>query len=329
MPFINCKIISFDTDARIYHKQKNAVKRGDEKFFISPSSLKEFSRCPLRWINGYESPESSSKNFGSLLDTRLLTPDLFDSVYAVKPETYKNEKGEIKPWNGNSNVCKQWLEDVGELKVVSKNELVECDTAIRALKSDEVISLFIEGGKRQVLIRGEWHDDKAKIIVPVECLIDVWPDKESVFRQCLGDLKCVRNGSIEAFERQIHQLGWHVQAAFDLDMAVAATGEDRVTWCFFGVENYQPFQPFRRMLGIDFLEMGQRKYKADLARYAICLKNKFWPGYDDHKEALQGWSLCQPSPWMAYDAQSDQMAFDQERELAESEPRDENAGITP
>lgn len=294
----NARIVSVGANADDYHN--HGIQRGKREHPVSPSVLKEFMRCPSRWRNGYESPASTALAFGSLADCLLLTPELFASRYVVKPATYKDAKtGEEKPWNGNANVCKEWLASVDGKEVISAFELGESQAAVRAVKGDAIIGAFLEASERQVLVEAEWHDEPTGLVIPVRCLMDMVPRADSEFAKCLADLKTVRNASLIPFQRQVHQFGWHIQAAFDTDLYVAATGEDRNTWCFIGMESFAPWQPFKRMLSQDFMELGRAQYTKALRNYAQCLKHDRWPGYDDHDEAIQGWSLCAPEPWMA------------------------------
>lgn len=310
--FANCKIISVNTDSDDYHTAKQSAKRGSAEFPMSPSALKAFEHCPRRWVDGYESPESDAKDFGSLVDCLFLTPDQFITKYAIKPETYVNEDEETKPWNGNAKVCKKWLEDHSRFNVISAGELSDAKKAVARLMADETISAYHSACDFQVLIRGEWHD-KSGIVIPVECLIDLWPKVESEFASTLADLKCIRNGSTDKFKRQVHQFGWHTQAAFDLDMAVAATGEDRNSWCIVGVENYAPFQPTKKLLDSNFIDIGRAEYRHQLARYARSVKTGNWDDYDA-ADNVQGWSIVAAEPWMQFQGQMDAMESAQREE---------------
>lgn len=294
----NSKIVSVGLNPDDYHE--HGIERGTAQFPVSPSSLKEFMRCPGRWKDGYVSPGSSSLAFGTFLDCLLLTPELFASRFAVKPSTYKDAKtGEEKPWNGNAGVCKEWLASVDGKEVISRHELADVQAARERILKEPDIARFLEQSDRQVYVTAEWHDEATGLVIPLRCLIDLAPTKDSEFAKCLGDLKSSRSGALIPFQRQVHQFGWHIQAAFDTDLYTAATGEDRNTWCFVGQENFHPWQPFKRMLSQDFIELGRSEYTRALKNYAACLKHGHWPGYDDNDEAIQGWSLCQTEPWMA------------------------------
>lgn len=307
----NCVIKAVLVDPMGYHNQE--AERGTPEFVMSPSSLKEFAHCPSRWKNGYKQPDSDAKDFGNLLDTIFLTPTLFQHRYALKPETYTDSKtGEIKKWNGNSNTCKAWLEDHADKAVVTAYEVQEAQLAAKRLAADETIEEFVKVSDKQVHLIGQWDDPDTGVIVPVQCLMDLVPKGDSTFQKSLGDLKTTRNASQGAFAKQVFTFGWHIQAALDIDLFVAATKQDRTDWIFIAVENYPPYAIGRRLLSQDFLDIGRATYRDSLKRYARCLKTGVWDGYDAPEE----FSLVQPQPWMTYEILSQQMETDQINELA-------------
>ncbi len=233
----------------------------------------------------------------------MLTPEQFESRYAIKPATYPDRKtGEKKPWNMNATFCREWAEEQGGREIISAGDLQEADAAIRSLRRDDIITDFLAASDCQVLLQGEYVAANG-IIVPVRCLMDFVPRSDSEFFKSLGDLKTTRNAAPMPWQRWCYQAGYYIQAAFDTDLYVAATGEDRNTWCFVLVENYEPYQTGKRILSQDFLELGRAEYRQHLENYAACLKAGKWPGYDDSDESVDGWSIVAPEPFMTMRAQ--------------------------
>ncbi len=331
MSFQNCKVHSGVTDPKKYHTAE--FQRGDKRLPMSPSSLKAFGQCPARWMAGYESPDSDAKDFGNLLDTLALTPELFESRYAVHAATYfaegkkKGESETEKPWNWNATLCKEWREEQGDKEIVSPKELAETKIAANALLKDEVIKSFCDASDKQVMVSGAWKDEATGLVIPVRCLMDFVPRNDTEFYKSLGDLKSTRSAALQPFSRFCFQMGYHVQAAFDLDLYVAATGEDRCNWGFILLENYPPYQTGKRILSQEFIQIGRQTYQHLLARYARCLKTGQWPDYDENnKYAAQGWSIISPEPWQEFDALSEALETAQENEI---EKEEELEGITP
>jgi hypothetical protein len=311
--FQNCKIVGSGVNSELYHSQ--TAGRGTPEFIISPSSLKVFAACPARWKAGYEPPASEAKSWGNLLDCALLTPDKMGERFACKPATYPDAKtGEPKPFNANSNWCKDWIAKQGDKQIVSSAELDEVASAVKRLLDDETIAAYHAASQKQVHAKGEYHDKATGIIVPVQCLIDFVPRKDSEFQKSLGDLKSTRNASQRPFAIWCYSAGYHIQAAFDLDLYMAAVnpnrdenGEDRQDWIFILQENYAPYETGRRLLGQDFIDIGRATYQDALTRYAKCIKTGKWGGYDPEEE----FSLVSPLPYMEFNALSEKLERDQ------------------
>lgn len=324
MSFHNCKIAGVGVNSDTYHSQ--AAKRGTPEYFMSPSSLKLFADCPSRYIAGYNPPDSDAKAWGSLLDTMLLTPIQLPERYVVRPSTYKDAKtGEEKPFNMNATVCKEWVAEQEGKEIITNKEYQDARAAVKRLKSDETIKSFLDASDTQVHVVGEWRDQKTGLIIPVQCLIDLVPRKDSEFQKSLGDLKSTRNAGLKPFSRWTYTAGYHIQAAFDLAMYQAAvnpnndtSGEERIQWVFVIQENYAPFETGRRMLGNDFIEIGKHAYESALRKYAQCLKTGNWNGYDPEDE----FTLILPEPWMAFEESSNMAELNYEEAIEESENTD-------
>lgn len=343
----NARIVGHNVNPSDYHRQE--VGRGQKDFFISPSALKEFGRCPSRWLAGYNPPDSDAKAWGNLLDTRLLTPQLFEQQYAITPATYTEEVlrcptcgsisdaascrkckanrepfQETKDWSPNTSYCRDWRQQqqVAGREVVSLDSISDCDAAIERLRADETIASYLDASQRQAMVVATWEDESG-VAVPVRCLIDLVPHPDSEFRRSLGDLKTSRTAAAIPFSRHVYEYGYHIQAAFDLDLYVAATGEDRGDWCLLVQESFAPWQTGKRLLSQDFIELGRVEYRRLLRLYARCLKSGVWPGYDDNDEAIQGWTLCAPDPWMAQRAMFAPKFQAEKTELANTEENDD------
>lgn len=342
----NAKILGINADPKDYHDQKSA--RGTPGFRVSPSSLKLFAHCPQRWKNGYALPDSKSLRIGALFDCRLLTPDQFAKRYVIQPATYpapkdhaKVKKGDIHPgdplpWNNNANACSDWTakQEAAGLTIATAAAIRESDTAIATLNADHIIKSFLDESDRQVLVHAEWHDEETGIVIPTQCLIDLVPRADSQFATCLGDLKTTCNAALLPWQRFCFKAGYHRQAAWYLDHYIAATQEDRNTFCFILQENYPPWQPARRILGQDGTipgpaTIGRQENNSLMALYAKCVKTGFWPGYDDTDESVQGWSVVRTDPFEAERSAFSPKYQHPEPESEEPAEAEESFDLTP
>lgn len=296
--FQNSKVVGFNVDPSSYHKREH--ERGEPAFVMSQTELKNFIRCPSRWRSGFESDLTDSIQFGSLVDCLLFTPNEFKIRFAVEPETYRNDKGEEKPWSNNANVCKAWKADHEDFEIVSSDDVKEAQTAVEKLMLDRYVNDLLHGAQFQVHVQGEYADTDTGIIVPVRCLMDILPSKDNPdYGKCLADYKTARTASVREWPKHLFSLGYHIQAALEIDLYTAATGEDRTDFYHVIQENFPPYEVGRRILDSEFIEIGRHTYQTALRVYCRCIKDNRWPGYDDMvNDGYKGWSFSHPDPWM-------------------------------
>lgn len=306
--FKNATIVSRGIHPKNYHKP--TAERGAREFIVSSSSLRAvFAKSPKHWFDGWELPESASLEYGSLIDCILLTPDQFKSQYAFEPAEYKNEKGEVKPWSNNAKVCRAWNEDQKTmgLEIISDKEYSNAKAAVSRLWGDEQIKMFLDACDKQVWIQATWEDKATGLEIPVQCLIDLAGRPDTQFRLRLGDLKTTKNAQPVAWSKWADFAGYDIQAAWNIDLYNAATGQGVTDFCFILSESFSPWEIGRRYMTQDALEPGQdsgsiasgrRQYTKMMANYCKFIKNGFWPGYDDTDESSEsGWTLVTPDPW--------------------------------
>lgn len=277
-------------------------KRGDAGYVMSQSDLMNFSRCPHRWLAGYIGPTSEAKEWGTLVDTLLLSPSEFGKTFALIPTTYEGERGE-KPWNFNATVCKKWRERFGFGAGKIEVRQLDYDAARAAtdlLRADYDTGCLLENARVQVMVTGTYEDKETGLSIPCKALLDIVPDAGSrAYGRCLCDLKTSADASPDKWGRTVFNFGWHVQAAFHMDLFVAATGEDRTDWLHLIQENFEPYEIGRRLIASEFVEMGRTEYRGALRQYAQCLKSGEWPTYDEMgPNIMPGWSLICPEDWM-------------------------------
>lgn len=343
MSFQNCKIAGVGVDSAEYHAGKEKHPRGSREFVMSPSALKAFARLPSRWKRGWNPPDTKSKQWGNLVDCRTITPELFEARYAIQPTHYtvkvlecpecgsvsdakkcrkcdeeRIEAMQEKAWTYQADFCREWREAQQKAgkAVVDPHTLADCDAAVKRLfevvDGDDTMRRWFDACDRQVLVTGEWHDEDTGLIVPVSALLDFVPRPESEFPGYLGDFKSAVSAHPMVFQRQAFKYGYHIQAAFDLDIYNAAVPDERPrdTWCFIIQENFAPWEPNRAIYGQEqgmgqpgFVEIGREAsmggYKGLMAQYCQCLKRGQWPTYNQNDETVDGFCVLTPEPFMA------------------------------
>lgn len=247
---------------------------------------------------GYRDTETLSTEWGQLIDCLLLTPDEFGHRFAVRPETYENDKGEVKPWNGNANVCKEWLSHHEGEQIVKSELLTEAREAVRLLQADEQIAAVVANSRKQIMLTGFYDDAETGLRIPMRALLDLAPENEKF----LADLKTCTNAAPRAWKSQVNNFGYHQQAARHLDMWNAAHEDTRNEFRHIIQENFAPFEVAKRMLSAEFISLGRYQYVKALKRYAKALKTDKWEGYDSPDNnsdiVIDGHLVVSPESWM-------------------------------
>lgn len=307
-PFADAKIVKANSDPDLYHQQEDGIERGNPDYVMTRSSLMAFRSCPAKWRAGWIPKDTEATEWGSMQDCRVLTPDRFSQRYILTPKTCKATKtmscvregeaqvGDDIEWNPQAGECKAWKRDQEKrgLIVLSAAEKGESDLALGILFADTRIKTLINCSQKQVLVTGEYEDKETGLVIPVKCLIDLVPDKDSDYGKTVADFKTCRSAHPHTWNKAVDEYGYDAQASMILDLYTAATGEDRCQFVHVLQENTHPWQTGRRMLSMEFVALGRLKTTEALKRYCQCLSTQSWPDWDI-ESPLNGWSLVEPN----------------------------------
>lgn len=141
----------------IYPDMTNEEYHGDDA--IGSTAIKDFyTECPLYFYEMYIGPnkdkfrsevkKSKSCDVGTNAHFLLLEPEKFEKFYTIAPDTYLNEKGEIKPMNKLSNfwkTLKKVTENASRKLITNKELELARNMANSILSNPEVKPLFSQG----------------------------------------------------------------------------------------------------------------------------------------------------------------------------------------
>ncbi len=279
MKFQNAKIIGSNVSQSVYRACGHSRGHGD--FIMSRGELMSFSENPRKWLAGWQREDTESTDWGSLVDSLILSPQAFGDSYAVAPKTYTDKKGEEKPWNWNANVCDEWKQQQSGKVVIKSNQLEDAKQAEKKVVASAVWHLIMSSEK-QVMVTADYIDPETGIKVPLKALIDLVPNvKDTIWGKTLADFKTCASARPDLFEKSIFKCNYDAQAALYNDMYVAATGEDRTDWVFVAQENSEPYEVADPMpsLSTEFMDIGRSKIAFALKYYCRCLAANEWPSY--------------------------------------------------
>ena len=318
--FQNCRVAAANVDPEEYSRTDE--KRGSLAYPMSRSELLSLSACPARWRAGYIRPESKALANGNLIDVLLLQADKFVDRYVECPATYETtgmrcpvclsvtdsktcrsckcdrEPVKItKEWDWKSTHCQEWKEANKGREPVKAEAMAEARTAVQTVMADPVIADMLANAQTQLMVVGEYADKATGLVVPVKALLDIVPSSSGQFSKWLLDFKTSRSAAMHAWTRDCFNYGYACQAAFHSALYCAATGEDRCTWGHIIQENVAPYHVEKRILSVEFVELGRNQYLSALALYCQCLSKNVWPGYYA-QTTIDGFDLVQPDAYM-------------------------------
>jgi len=303
--FTNTPPIIYDADPTAIHAREQFPK-GDARRVMSRSQLCKFAKNPHKWLASDDDERTDAMDFGSMVDVLVTAPKTFDATFVANPLTYSvapttKDPSTEKPWTYQATTCKEWREEqeaAGKI-VVSHEAIDAAQQAAARVYEDAELGAFIACSQKQALAEVNYTDAHTGIVVPLRIIVDLVPDPANErFGNVLGDLKTTRDAEERSWVRQVFDQGYHWQAAMYLDIYNAASVARYNQFAHLIVENSKPFEIARRILSVEFIEIGRMMYRAALARYCICLSENKWPGYDDGIGTFRGWRVIDPQNWM-------------------------------
>jgi len=267
---------------------------------VSSSKLSTFRQSPLlfrkQFLDGVITKEKTAAlNEGAGFDSLLFDGDeTFAANYVVTPETYPSDKGEMKPWHGGANFCKQWAkeqEDAGRT-VLAKDAMVRFTAMREAIRNSELAQALMANGEAQVSIR--LHSQKFGLDVQTR---PDWLSLEPIDRPDLGlwsdgrpyivDLKTTADfndwhNPLDPEDPRagspVYRYGYALQGSLAQWIASQETEIGKTAHFLLVVEKQEPFRVGVVILSDDYLEMAWSEVCADLHRLAACMKVGVWPG---------------------------------------------------
>ena len=245
--------------------------------------------CPLRfWEQSSLNPDkelekpSIAVNMGTLIhDILLLDERLFTERYAVRPDEFNDyRKAVAKEWRD------QALEQ-GYMIITSEQIETAKRAADAALNHHKFGKIFENTLREQTLI---WTCKETG--VRCRARLDLFSRENSY--EC--DYKSTTtSANPKEFSKNIWNFGYYIQRAFYKEAFETVFGEELDKSYMLVQEQNNP--NFISLVELDEFAMENGKMMVNLAKrkYAECLKNNYWPGYDTeiYRVELPGWAEAQ------------------------------------
>ena len=256
-----------DVPNDVYHASKG----------ISASRLTEFGMTSPHKFRHAKREQKDCYTEGTLLH-HLAVEKLtgLPEGFALKPETYTNDKGEVKPWNGNAGICKEWATANADKVLVSQKmyDNIKYTDECLSKHTDAAALLNVDADRELTVVATHEAFDclvRCKIDIPFDALRQV------------ADLKSTRDATKQGFKRQATQLHYYAKAAFYFDTMRFAGLDPKTFWwiaCEIGdFENQIPPEINIYWSHDDSQEMerGRDVYRGWLMDYLECEDSGIWP----------------------------------------------------
>ena len=261
----------------------------------SASRLKLLKRSAAHMKHDMDNPQEPTPAMiiGSATHSAILEPDLFAKEWGRLPEgdgrskAVKEAKAELITQFGVGQVLKPDVYD---------NILAMRDSVLsNALPLDLLDGADTETSHYWTEGTGTIKDFK-QLHVECKARIDALPREDSMWNDCVVDIKTTANGSPEEFRRSCFNFGYHIQAAHYLSAA------ERGRFIFIVVERDAPHCVAIYELDDDALELGRADREFLLGQWALCEAEEAaggpdaWPGFpceEIQELSLPGWAYTQ------------------------------------
>ncbi len=243
-------------------------------------------------MDGTRKHESDAMDFGKCFHS-LLLEDREDFVerpdtYPAPPHHAKVKSGEIEEgaplkWTANAQYCSLWESSQGKL-IMNMAEVRQLRGMVASLRSSPELSEYLDG-QCELSVFAE------KDGYPVKCRMDLLTKRKD---GPVIDFKSARCAQPSIFLNDAFNRGYHIQAAWNLDVGRWAGIERRAFWCA-AVESEEPYAHCILKFNDEtasFLRYGRTLCRAAFQRIKNCTKSGVWPAYGAHDAETHA------KPWM-------------------------------
>lgn len=255
----------------LYHAEKDRQ---------SCSMLKHLLLSPAHYRNQFftPSPRSAALEFGSLIHTLVLQPQLFHQEYAIWPEDIRPASKEGKLFaalhRGQTLLTEVELRQARELT----------DRILYRSFKGRAFGRYLEEGLPEVTF---FYTDP-DLGVPCRVRHDLWhPD-------FIFDLKTTRHAQPRRFAHAAVELHYDLQAyMYSYAESLFAGRTTLRPFVFIAAENAPPYSVSALTSGLNFMENGREKYARALTTYAGCVQVDYWPdsGVEDEID-IEPWQAA-------------------------------------
>ena len=253
---------------------------------ISSSGLRTiFNESPAHFFSEWRGnpnciERTGARHFivGRAVHHLLLGEPFFAKLFAIQPEEYEGDSGEIKKWNNNATDCKLWHKRMRE----------EGRAVLTGKEVDDIKGMATQLGTNPVIRHGALNGQIERSLFWKDKQTGIWlrarPDAIPNDSGDYCDLKTCQSVKWPDLVRSIGDYGYHAQGAMIRMAAREVLGQTNVTFSLIFVEKTPPYCERIVTLKESDLDRGDKQNRMALDTFAQCLKTKRWPGPGGDRE---------------------------------------------
>lgn len=256
-------------------------------YAISRSSLWELKKSPWHFKNRTKLTYNPAFKLGELVHCLVLEPATFNDRYIVKPESLIAPKLFLLKDVGREayDVQKKYRE-----QVIESNKLLE-DDFLNAVRDREVITQELYQQAHEMADSAMSNTIAASLFTVcnhveasifftheptgIQCKVrpDAW--KNGV----VTDLKTVKDGEYNAFQKSCINYGYFLQAAM-IKKALESLDMQLDEFIFFCIEKSPGYPCVFYVVDDEAMDYGMNQFNELMFLYKECLMDDCWPTYD-------------------------------------------------
>jgi len=238
---------------------------------VSQSLLKWLAQSPskLRWHLDHrkEEKDSPARRIGSAVHCAILEPEKFETSVVVMPDLDRRTKV--------GKAAYEEFQALADDKIILKNDEMDIVNRIyQKSRNDDLLNKLFKTGKKELSF---FLKDPSTGLVLRSRPDNILEKKSGALY--LVDLKTTDCAQEYVFSRDILKYGYHVQAAFYMDIYEQVTGRRPDGFVIVAVEKSRDCDYTTWTIPEDVLREATKEYRGWLEQFKRCLVTNEWPGY--------------------------------------------------
>lgn len=256
-----------------------SVSGGGLKTISNESPAHYFHSSPYNPRRVSDGGGTPAMTLGRAAHHRLMGERWFFRHFVIRPTELPDPKtGEVKPWQGNRQACKDWL---------AKQRKIGMDV-LTPDQVEAIKGMAVNLGKHPLVIAGILRGLIEHSIFWQDKETGVWlksrPDAIPTDSGDLANLKTTASVQWIDLQRGITNFAMHQGAALEREALRQVVGVDLASYSLVFVESAAPHCVRVCQLKHQDLDLGEKQNRAAIRQFAHGIKTGDWPGPGGHHD---------------------------------------------